>query len=67
MNAAWMNFLLTSLATRVFLQSALHRFTPQMQWRFFERLGLSLKTERGNRVFPQSDKAVDVVDAFVLI
>ena len=30
---------------------------------FFEQLGLKLKTERGNRVFPMSDKAVDVVDA----
>ena len=47
-----------------FLQSALHRFTPQDAMMFFEGLGLTLKTERGNRVFPQSDKAVDVVDAF---
>ena len=28
----------------------------------FERLGVPLKTERGNRVFPVSDKAVDIVD-----
>lgn len=48
-----------------FLQSAAHRFTPQDAMAFFESLGLPLKTERGNRVFPQSDKAVDVVDALV--
>lgn len=48
-----------------FLQGAIHRFTPQDAMRFFEELGVPLKTERGNRVFPESDKAVDVVDAMV--
>lgn len=46
-----------------FLYSALNGFTPQDTMDFFEQLGLPLKTERGNRVFPKSDKAVDVVDA----
>lgn len=32
---------------------------------FFEENGVSIKTERGQRVFPQSDKAKDVVDAIV--
>ena len=32
---------------------------------FFENVGVPLKTERGNRVFPQSDRAVDVVDAMM--
>lgn len=45
-----------------FLYSALNSFTPQDAIYFFEQLGLQLKTERGNRVFPMSDKAVDVVD-----
>lgn len=45
-----------------FLYSALNSFTPQDAIDFFEQLGLQLKTERGNRVFPMSDKAVDVVD-----
>ena len=31
--------------------------------RFFEELGVPLKVERGNRVFPQSDKAADIIDA----
>lgn len=34
-----------------------------MQW--IESLGVPLKTERGNRVFPCSDKSVDIVDALV--
>ena len=46
-----------------FLYSAINSFTPQDTIDFFQSLGLSLKTERGNRVFPVSDKAVDVVDA----
>ncbi|TQI65557.1 NAD(P)/FAD-dependent oxidoreductase [Clostridium sp. KNHs216] len=45
-----------------FLYSAANRFSPQDTIRFFEELGLPVKTERGNRVFPQSDKAADVVD-----
>lgn len=45
-----------------FLYSALNGFTPNDVIDFFEQLGLQLKTERGNRVFPFSDKAVDVVD-----
>ncbi len=45
-----------------FLYSAVSRFTPADTMAFFEEQGLALKTERGNRVFPQSDRAVDVVD-----
>ena len=45
-----------------FLYSAINNFTTADVMDFFEGLGLSLKTERGNRVFPVSDKAVDVVD-----
>ena len=46
-----------------FLYSAINNFTTADVMDFFEGLGLRLKTERGNRVFPVSDKAVDVVDA----
>lgn len=46
-----------------FLYSAFSRFSPQDAIDFFECLGVPLKTERGNRVFPQSDKAADIVDA----
>jgi len=46
-----------------FLFSAFDAFMPQDVMAFFEDMGVPLKTERGNRVFPQSDKAVDIVDA----
>lgn len=46
-----------------FLYSAISRFTPQDTMAFFENLGVSLKVERGNRVFPVSDKAADIIDA----
>lgn len=43
-----------------FLYSALNRLSPRDTMQFFESLGLQLKTERGNRVFPVSDNANDV-------
>lgn len=46
-----------------FLYAALNNFTPSDTKAFFEELGVPLKTERGNRVFPVSDKASDIVDA----
>ena len=45
-----------------FLYSALSRFSPADTIAFFEGHGLPLKTERGNRVFPQSDNANDVAN-----
>ena len=48
-----------------FLYSAFSSFLPQDTMDYFESAGVPLKTERGNRVFPQSDKAVDIVDALV--
>lgn len=46
-----------------FLYSALAAFSTADTKAFFESLGVPLKTERGNRVFPVSDKAVDIVNA----
>ena len=46
-----------------FLYSAFSRCTPQDVMAYFEKLGVPLKTERGNRVFPVSDRAGDVVSA----
>ena len=46
-----------------FLYAALSRFGTEDTKSFFEDLGVPLKTERGNRVFPVSDKAGDVVEA----
>ena len=48
-----------------FLNSSLRAFDNADVMAFFEGLGVPLKTERGNRVFPQSDRAADVVDAMV--
>ena len=48
-----------------FLYSAWSRFDSAATEAFFEELGVPLKVERGNRVFPVSDKARDVVDALV--
>lgn len=45
-----------------FLYSAVNNFPPYDIIGFFESQGLKTKTERGNRVFPVSDKAADVVD-----
>ncbi len=46
-----------------FLYSALRAFSPQDTISFFEDCGVPLKTERGNRVFPVSDRAQDIVSA----
>lgn len=48
-----------------FLYSAFSKFPPSSVMNFFENCNVPLKTERGNRVFPCSDKAVDIVDALV--
>lgn len=46
-----------------FLYAALNTFDTDSTMRFFEELGVALKTERGKRVYPESDKAKDIVDA----
>ena len=46
-----------------FLYGAFSSFNSQDTIDFFESYGVPLKVERGNRVFPVSDKAVDIVDA----
>jgi predicted flavoprotein YhiN len=44
-----------------FMYSSVNRFTPSDVMAFFESCGVPLKTERGRRVFPQSDRAGDIV------
>ncbi len=46
-----------------FLYSSINRFSAADTMSFFESLGVPLKTERGSRVFPQSDSAHDVANA----
>ncbi len=48
-----------------FLFSAMNRFPPEKTKEFFNGLGVALKTERGNRVFPVSDRAADIIDALL--
>ena len=48
-----------------FLYHALRAFPPERVMAFFEDLGCPLKTERGGRVFPVSDRAADVTDALL--
>ena len=48
-----------------FLNSSIRAFDNSDVMAFFEGLGVPLKTERGNRVFPTSDRAADVVDAML--
>lgn len=45
-----------------FMYSAVNRFSCYDTVAFFENHGLKTKVERGNRVFPESDRALDVVD-----
>ena len=49
-----------------FVTSAVTHFPPEEVKAFFEGLGVPLKTERGNRVFPRSDRAADIIDALLL-
>jgi hypothetical protein len=46
-----------------FMYSAFSMFGAEETMDFFEELGVPLKTERGNRVFPVSDRADDIADA----
>ncbi len=47
-----------------FLFSAINTFSPQSMIEFLHSNGLEIKVERGNRVFPTSDKASDVIKTF---
>ena len=48
-----------------FLNSVLRAFNSTDVINFFESVGVKTKVERGNRVFPESDKAADVVNALI--
>ena len=62
-NACDMEELLESVkSNKKFLYSAFYGFTNENAMDFFEVEGLRLKVERGNRVFPRSDRSADVLD-----
>lgn len=63
-NCTLVNDLIANVPTNGrFLYSAFTRFMPIDTMEFFENEGVELKVERGNRVFPVSDKSSDIVDA----
>lgn len=62
-NACEMDTLFESVCTNgKFLYSAFYGFTNEDAMDFFEKAGVPLKVERGNRVFPRSDRSADVLD-----
>lgn len=63
-NCTLINDLIQNVPTNGrFLYGAFSKFMPVDTMEFFEDMGVALKVERGNRVFPESDKAVEIVDA----
>lgn len=48
----------------MFLYSSFHQFTNQDMIQLLKECGLSVKEERGNRIFPVTDKAQDVLNCF---
>ena len=51
------------LSNRKFMYSSIYGFSNQAMMELLEELGLKLKIERGDRVFPESDKSSDVISA----
>ena len=58
-------FLENVVSNPKFLYAALHALPPQAMIALLEQGGLKTKTERGRRVFPESDRASDVTDFLV--
>lgn len=56
-------FLKNVISNPKFLYASISNFTTSDTKDFFENAGVPLKTERGRRVFPVSDKAIDIVNA----
>ncbi len=54
-------FLQNVVSNPKFLLSSINAFSPSDTMSFFEEIGLDIKVERGNRVFPLSDKSSDVI------
>ncbi|MGN0473766.1 MAG: NAD(P)/FAD-dependent oxidoreductase [Acutalibacteraceae bacterium] len=59
------NFFANVAVNPKFLFSSFSKFTSQDVMDFFEQNGVALKVERGNRVFPVSDKSADINNALI--
>ena len=57
-------FLNNVVRNKKFLYSTIYSFPPSRTMEFFKRNNLELKVERGNRVFPKSDKSSDIIKCF---
>lgn len=57
------NIIKNTIRNPRFLYSSVNRFPPSEVKAFFESAGVPLKTERGERVFPVSDRSADIVDS----
>ncbi len=57
------DFLKNVVTNQKFIMSSLVRFNSNDTMEYFKELGVPLKIERGNRVFPESDKASDITRA----
>lgn len=57
-------FLNNVVRNKKFLYSAIYSFPPSRTMEFFKNNNLELKVERGNRVFPASDKSSDIIKCF---
>lgn len=65
-NAGDMEDIHNSIVTnKKFMFSSLNQFSNYDVMGLFDELGLAIKVERGNRVFPESDKSSDVISALV--
>ena len=62
-NSSVQNLIENTVRNGKFLFGVFRNFDSEKCMNFFEELGVPLKTERGNRVFPVSDKSSDVISA----
>lgn len=58
------DFFKNVISNKKFVYSSIYSFDPFMTMDLFNSYGLQLKVERGNRVFPMSDKASDVIKTY---
>ena len=58
-------FISNIISNPKFMMSSLRAYDTDATQEFFTSLGVSLKVERGNRVFPSSDKSSDIIDALL--
>lgn len=58
------DFLKNIVNNKSFMYSSIYSLSPFTTYYYFEELGLPLKVERGNRVFPESDKSSDVIKVY---